>query len=188
VSDLLTAFGLIGLAELGDKSQLLALSFATRHRWWQVLIGVGLAAATLLGVATLLGTAVGGALPDRAIAFGGGVLFLGFAAWTWFASDDDGHEDGPARSRRSVILAITAAFIVAELGDKTMLGTATLATTRDAWATWIGATAGMTAVSGLAIGVGQLLHRRLPTERLRVLSTVAFAVFGVLLVVEGFRG
>jgi Ca2+/H+ antiporter, TMEM165/GDT1 family len=115
------------------------------------------------------------------------VLFLGFAAWTWFASDDDAHEERPAGSRRSVIVAITAAFIVAELGDKTMLGTATLATTRDAWATWLGATAGMTAVSGLAIGVGRLLHRRLPTERLRLLSTVAFAAFGVLLIAEGLR-
>jgi Ca2+/H+ antiporter, TMEM165/GDT1 family len=214
VTDLLTAFGLVALAELGDKSQLLALAFASRHRWWQVLLGVAIAAAVLLGASAALGGALGAALPERAIALGGGVLFLGFAVWA--VRDDEGDEDeggaedrgndeggvdhavggaaaGPragraGRTGRSVVVTITVAFLVAELGDKTMLGTATLATTRDPVAVWLGATAGMTLGSGLAIVVGRLLHRRLPADRLRLVSAVAFALFGVLLLVEGIRG
>lgn len=200
MTDLLTAFGLIALAELGDKSQLLALAFASRHRWWQVLLGVAVAAAVLLGVSAALGGALGTALPERAIAIGGGVLFLGFAVWTLRDDDDDddededddeegaGHRGRAGRTGVSVVVTITVAFLVAELGDKTMLGTATLATTRDPLAVWLGATAGMTLGSGLAIAVGRLLHRRLPADRLRLVAAVAFALFGVLLLVEGLRG
>lgn len=191
MSDLLTAFGLIALAELGDKSQLLALTFATRYRWWQVLVGVAAAAALLLGAASALGGALGTALPDRAIAIGGGLLFLAFAAWTAFDTEDEAVADAeaaPARSRRSVIATVVAAFVVAELGDKTMIGTAALASTRGPVAVWLGAAAGMTLASGAAIAVGSLLHRRLPAHRLQQASAVAFALFGVLLLVEGLRG
>jgi Ca2+/H+ antiporter, TMEM165/GDT1 family len=197
VSDLLTAFGLMALAELGDKSQLLALTFATRYRWWQVLIGVAVAATFLLGVSAALGGALGSALPERAITVGGGLAFLGFAVWTFLDVDDEpaagDEEDGevgsaPARSRRSVVLTVVLAFIVAELGDKTMLGTAALASTRDPVAVWLGAAAGMTAASGMAIAVGAMLHRRLPARRLQQASAVAFALFGTLLLLEGLRG
>jgi Ca2+/H+ antiporter, TMEM165/GDT1 family len=189
VTDLLTAFGLIALAELGDKSQLLALSLATRYRWWQVLVGVAVAAATLLGLSAVLGGALGTALPQRAIAIGGGVLFLAFAVWTLRDADDDGEEGlAPERSRRSVVLTVIAAFVVAELGDKTMLGTAALASARNPVAVWLGATAGMTLASGVAIAVGTLLHRRLPARRLQQVSAAAFALFGVLLLAEGITG
>jgi Ca2+/H+ antiporter, TMEM165/GDT1 family len=194
VSDLLTAFGLMALAELGDKSQLLALTFATRYRWWQVLTGVAVAATLLLGLSAALGGALGSALPERAIAVGGGLAFLGFAFWTFLDVDDEPDEEAedvvsaPARSRRSVVLTVVLAFIVAELGDKTMLGTAALASTRDAVAVWLGAAAGMTAASGVAIAVGAMLHRRLPARRLQQASAVAFALFGALLLLEGLRG
>ncbi len=190
MADLLTAFGLMALAELGDKSQLLALTFATRYRWWQVLIGVAVAATFLLGLSAALGGVLGTALPDRAIALVGGVLFLGFAVWTWRDDDDDDEDAGQERRRggRSVIVTVVAAFVVAELGDKTMIGTAALASTRDPIAVWLGAAAGMTVASGAAIAVGSLLHRRLPADRLRRAAAVAFAVFGLLLLAEGLRG
>lgn len=190
MTDLFTAFGLMALAELGDKSQLLALTFATRYRWWQVLTGVAVAALVLLGLSAALGGALGAALPERAIAIGGGLLFLAFAAWTAFDDDDDDDEDDgdDGRSRRSVIVTVVVAFIVAELGDKTMIGTAALASARDPIAVWLGAAAGMTVASGAAIAIGTLLHRRLPADRLRLASAVAFALFGVLLLVEGIRG
>lgn len=194
--DLVTAFGLIAVAELGDKSQLLALTFATRYRWWQVLAGVAIAAALLLGLAAAVGGVLGAALPDRALALGGGVVFLAFGAWTWWSGDEDEEpgEDGDAgggvatRTRTwKVLVTVTSAFVIAELGDKTMLGTAALAGTRSPLAVWLGAWAGMTAVSGVAVLVGRLLHRRLPAHRLRQVAAVAFVAFGVLLLVEGIR-
>jgi putative Ca2+/H+ antiporter (TMEM165/GDT1 family) len=184
VTDLVTAFGLIALAELGDKSQLLALTFATRYRWWQVLVGIVVAEALLLGTAAGLGGLLGTALPERAIAAVSGVVFLGFAVWTFSGDDgDDGDEllERPTPSRRSVLVTVVLAFIVAELGDKTMLASAALASTRSPVAVWIGGVAGVTVASGAAIVVGSLLGRRLPAHRLRLVSAVAFAVFGVLL-------
>jgi Ca2+/H+ antiporter, TMEM165/GDT1 family len=194
VADLLTAFGLIALAELGDKSQLLALSFATRYRWWQVLTGVAVAATVLGGVAALLGGVLGEALPERAIAVFGGVLFLAFAVWTLRDDDEDDDVDGeapPTGDRRRVLAAtatVVGAFLVAELGDKTMLATAALASTRDPVAVWLGSAAGMTAASGAAIVVGSLLHRRLPADRIRLVSAAAFGLLGLLLLLEAWRG
>lgn len=198
MSDLLTAVGLVALAELGDKSQLLALTFAARHRWWQVLLGVAVAAATLLGVAAALGGALGASLPAGPIAIAGGAVFLGFAAWTWREArteddeDDDrggdgGGGEGPRR-RGPVVVTVVLAFVVAELGDKTMLSTAALATNLSPVAVWIGATLGMTAASGAAIVVGRALGRRLPARRLHQASAVAFALFGVVLLVDGLTG
>jgi Ca2+/H+ antiporter, TMEM165/GDT1 family len=197
VADLITAFGLIALAELGDKSQLLALSFATRYRWWQVLVGVAVAATVLGGIAALLGGVLGDALPERTIAAAGGVLFLAFAVWTLREDGgadgaDDRDEEGPATNDRRRVLGSTAtvvgAFLVAELGDKTMLATAALASTRDPIAVWLGSAAGMTAASGAAIAVGSLLHRRLPADRIRLVSAAAFALLGLLLLFEAWRG
>jgi Ca2+/H+ antiporter, TMEM165/GDT1 family len=82
VNDLLATFGLVFLAELGDKSMLLAIGFAARYRPWPVLGGIAIAAFTMLGLSTLAGAALGLALPERALAIAGGLLFLGFGLWT----------------------------------------------------------------------------------------------------------
>lgn len=192
MTDLATAFGLVALAELGDKTQLLALALATRYRAWQVLVGITVAATVVLGAASLLGGAVGGALPHRWLAVGGGVLFLGFAAWTWREGSHDEDLDADrtvtARSVGSALVTVTVAFTVAELGDKTMLAAAALAATRGTVPVWLGAAAGMTAAAALGLVVGRLLGRRLPAGRLRQLSAVAFALFGVALLLEGVAG
>jgi Ca2+/H+ antiporter, TMEM165/GDT1 family len=195
VADLATAFVVLLLAELGDKSQLLALTFATRFRWWQVLVGVAVAATVLLGVASALGGALGALLPERAIAAVGGALFLGFAAWTGARVPAAGRDDDPdgtgatsTPGARSALPTVIGAFLVAELGDKSMFATAALAGARDPVAVWLGAAAGMTVAAGLAVAVGVLLHRRLPARRLQQVAVLAFALVGLVLIVEAVRG
>jgi Ca2+/H+ antiporter, TMEM165/GDT1 family len=186
-SDLLAAFGLVFLAELGDKSMLLAVAFAVRYRPWPVLGGIAIAAFTMLGLATLVGAALGAALPERAVAIGGGLLFLGFGAWTLLGDDDD--EDGAGSLRSSsVLLGVTAAFLVAEFGDKTMLATLALAGGQAPVPTWLGAGAGMTAASGIAIVLSVAAGARLPERVLHLVAAAAFLAFGVLLLVSGLRG
>jgi putative Ca2+/H+ antiporter (TMEM165/GDT1 family) len=185
--DLLTAFGLVFLAELGDKSMLLAVAFALRYRPWPVLGGIAIAAFTMLGLATVVGAALGAALPERAVAIGGGLLFLGFGVWTLLGDDDDDDEAGSLRSS-SVLLGVTAAFFVAEFGDKTMLATLALAGGQAPVPTWLGAGAGMTAASGIAIALAVAAGARLPERLLHLLAAGAFLVFGVLLLVAGIRG
>jgi Ca2+/H+ antiporter, TMEM165/GDT1 family len=185
VAELLAAFGLVFLAELGDKSMLLAIAFAARYRPWPVLGGIAIAALVMLGLSTLVGAALGAALPGRALAIGGGLLFVGFGVWTLWDDEDEGA--GELRSG-SVLLGVTLAFLVAEFGDKTMLATAALASTQAPVPTWSGAATGMTAASGIAIGLATVAGSRLPERVVRLVAAGAFLVFGVLLLVEGLRG
>jgi Ca2+/H+ antiporter, TMEM165/GDT1 family len=186
----LISFGIIFVAELGDKSQLLALALAARHRALVVLAGIAGAAATMLGLAVVLGAVVGEALPQRPVQVVAGLLFLGFGAWTLRGDDDDddhGHGTTSA-SGRGAWLTTYLSFLVAEFGDKTMLATVTLATTRGALPTWVGATLGMTLASGAAIAVGSHARTRLPERTIRWVAAGLFLVLGLLLLVNALRG
>jgi Ca2+/H+ antiporter, TMEM165/GDT1 family len=182
----LLSFGVILVAELGDKSQLMALAFAARYRALPVLVGITVATAAVHAFSVALGAVVAVALPTKLIAVVAGLAFFGFAAWT-LRGDRLGERDEAraARSSRSVVLAVGVAFFLAELGDKTMLATVTLATTEDAFGTWLGSTAGMVFADAIAIGVGRLLGARLPERAIRLGATAAFLVFGAVLVYEG---
>ncbi|HET8931326.1 MAG TPA: TMEM165/GDT1 family protein [Acidimicrobiales bacterium] len=184
----LISFGIIFLAELGDKSQLMALTFATRYRALTILIAITIATAFVHLVSVLVGALLGVALPTDAISIIAGVAFLGFAAWTLRGDElDDDDEARAARTTRSVLWTVGLAFFLAELGDKTMLATVTLATKHGLLGTWIGSTLGMVAADALAIVVGQQLGARLPEKTVRIGAAITFVVFGVILIVEGVR-
>ena len=186
MSDLLAVLGVVFVAELGDKSQLLALALAARHRAGLVLAGLAAAAATMLGLAVLLGTVLGEALPQRPVQVVAGLLFVGFGIWTLREDEeDDDVEDGtrPAGDRNA-LLTTYLSFLAAEFGDKTMLATITLATTRGALPTWIGATIGMTLASSVAIVIGNRARARLPERPIQLVSAALFVGLGVLLLVE----
>jgi Ca2+/H+ antiporter, TMEM165/GDT1 family len=175
----------IFVAELGDKSQLMALTFATRFRALPVLAGITAATALVHLVSVLLGAAVGAVLPTGPISILAGVAFFGFAAWT--LRGDELTEDERRRAAaasRSAILAVGGAFFLAELGDKTMLATITLATQYGWFGTWIGSTIGMVAADALAILVGRLLGRHLPEIAIKYGAAALFAIFGIWLLVE----
>lgn len=182
------ALGLVFLAELGDKTQLVALSFGARHRLRPVLAGMVLAYMVTNLVSVVIGGVLGAALPTRAIGIGGGLLFIGFAVWTLFDDDDDDDDDrvGTARAGRSVVLAVSAALIVAELGDKTMLAIATLAAKGNAVATWFGAVVGMVAAGLIGVALGRGLGARLSPRVVRYGAAALFAVFGVGLLVTSW--
>ncbi len=185
----LLSFGVIFVAEMGDKSQLMALTFATRYRPLPVLVGITLATAVVHAASVLAGALLADALPTRAITLVAGLAFLGFAAWTLRGDTLD--DDEAARARRqitSVVAAVGTAFFLAELGDKTMLATVTLATQEGAWGTWVGSTVGMVAADALAILAGRQLGFRLSERTIRIGAAVAFAVFGVLLLAEALLG
>ncbi|MBW3562703.1 MAG: TMEM165/GDT1 family protein [Actinobacteria bacterium] len=178
--------GLIFAAELGDKSQLMALAFAARYRAWPVLAGITLATAVVHAGSVAVGSAVAGSLPTAAINVVAGLAFLGFAAWTWRGDELTRAEEDRARAGGApAFVAAGTAFFLAELGDKTMLATVTLATRYEAWGTWIGSTVGMVAADALAIAVGAALGRRLLDRTVRRVAAVSFVVFGGLLVYEG---
>jgi putative Ca2+/H+ antiporter (TMEM165/GDT1 family) len=183
VESLLAALGLVFIAELGDKTQLVALGFGARHRLAPVLTGVVIAymATNLLSV--VVGGLLGATLPTRAIGLGGGVLFLGFAAWTLWKDDEDDDDEGAATGDGSIVLSVATAMFIAELGDKTMLATATLAAQGNPVLVWIGATVGIILAGTLGVLLGRVFGARLPERATRIGSAVLFAVFGLVLIV-----
>jgi putative Ca2+/H+ antiporter (TMEM165/GDT1 family) len=179
------SFGVVFVAELGDKSQLMALTFATRYRALPVLIGITIATAVVHAVSVAVGHGLGSTLPTGWIALVAAVAFLGFGAWTLRGDTLTDDERGKAdRSTGSAVVAASVAFFLAELGDKTMLATITLATRYGWFGTWVGSTLGMVAADALAIVVGRRLGRHLPERVVAVGASALFFVFGVWLLVD----
>ncbi|TIC89044.1 TMEM165/GDT1 family protein [Nocardioides sp. GY 10113] len=184
----LLSTAVIFVAELGDKSQLMAMTFAARYRARDVLIAITAATALVHLVSVGIGVLIGDAFADsqHIIEILAGVAFLGFAAWT--LRGDELTEEEAAKARNSKGLAIVAvgtAFFLAELGDKTMLATITLATQEGWLGTWIGSTLGMVAADALAIAVGALLGRKLPEKVISYGAAALFALFGLILILSG---
>jgi putative Ca2+/H+ antiporter (TMEM165/GDT1 family) len=183
----LLSTAVIFVAELGDKSQLMAMTFAARYRARDVLVGITVATALVHLASVGIGAFIGDRFAEHqgVIAVVAGAAFLGFALWT--LRGDELTEEEAEKARRSrglALVAVGTAFFLAELGDKTMLATITLATQEGWLGTWIGSTVGMVAADALAIVVGQQLGARLPERVVRVGAAIAFFVFGLILLVD----
>jgi Ca2+/H+ antiporter, TMEM165/GDT1 family len=150
----LTSLGVVFVAELGDRSQLITMTYALRHRWWVVLSGVGIAAFLVHGLSVTIGHFLGLTLPEQPIAFAAAVAFLLFAVRTWREGRGDDKEGLPVAEPRFVLFAVVSSFVLAALGDKTMLATVALASDNNWAGVWIGATIGMVLADGVAIAVG----------------------------------
>ncbi|WP_241383433.1 TMEM165/GDT1 family protein [Rhodococcus sp. CH91] len=185
-SALVLSFAVIFVAELGDKSQLMAMTFALRYRWWVVLSGILFATTVVHLVSVAVGHYLGVAIPAAAISIVGGIAFLIFGAWTLRGDSlDDDEQSKAGRVARSAFLAVSSAFFLAELGDKTMLATITLAADNDWAGVWIGSTVGMVAADALAIIAGAVLGRHLPENAIRFGAAALFFGFGAWMLADG---
>ena len=156
IEALLLSTAVIFVAELGDKSQLMAMTFATRYRIRDVILGITAATALVHLASVGIGYFIGAGFEkyQGPIAIAAGLAFLGFALWTLRGDELTEEEEQKAKKATgSAILAVGAAFFLAELGDKTMLATITLAVREDWIGTWIGSTIGMVAADALAIAI-----------------------------------
>jgi len=189
VTALLLSFGVVFVAELGDKSQLMAMTYALRYSWWVVLTAILTATTLVHAVSVFFGHFLGLSIPTHLMAIVGGLAMLAFALWT--LRGDELSEDEGSRAVRvsgSVFLAVMSSFMLAELGDKTMLATITLATDHDWLGIWIGSTIGMVAADALAIAVGALLGKHLPERTIALAAAALFFGFAVWLLVDGLAG
>jgi len=184
-----SAFGVIFIAELGDKTQLLALGFGARYRLRTVFAGLVVGYAVASAFAALVGGVLGAALPQRPIALAAGALFVVVAMVTALDRGEESDDDdvtAPVVRSRHVIASIALTIAIAELGDKTQLATVALAANTNPLATWLGATSGEVAAGMVGALAGQRLGEKLDARILTTMSAVVFAVVGVVVIVTAW--
>jgi putative Ca2+/H+ antiporter (TMEM165/GDT1 family) len=179
------SIGAITLAEMGDKTQLLAMAFAVRFKTWKVLVGIF--AATILNHA--LAVAVGSILMrirvlDLVVQTAAAAAFILFGLWTLHGDKLDGEQEKP--SRFGPMMTVAIAFFLAEMGDKTQLTTLALsAKYPDAPAlVLLGTTTGMLIADGFGIIFGVVMCRRIPERQVKLVSAAVFVLFGFLATYE----
>ncbi|HHH39648.1 MAG TPA: TMEM165/GDT1 family protein [Sedimenticola sp.] len=183
---LASTFALLFVAEMGDKTQLMAMTLAHRYPPRPVIAGVLLAFLVLDLAAVLLGDALSGLLPRHLLLLVAAALFLFFAWRSWVASGEEEEEETGLDSRH-VLLASFSLIFVAELGDKTQLTLIALAAgSDDLWAVFIGGTLALWAVSLLGILAGAKLLRHLPREWVHRASALLFTLFGLWALFEAW--
>ncbi|MDR1067880.1 MAG: TMEM165/GDT1 family protein [Clostridiales Family XIII bacterium] len=181
ITAFLFSVGAVVLAEMGDKTQLLAMAFATKYKAGKVMLGVFI--ATVLNHA--LAVAVGNLVTRfdsvqvwiQVIA---SLSFIFFGLWTIRGDKLDGEENGT--TKYGAVITVAIAFFIAEMGDKTQLATIALATKFPAapLGILVGTTTGMLIADGIGIIVGILLRKKIPERTVKLVSAGAFILFGLI--------
>ncbi|MEG7523425.1 MAG: TMEM165/GDT1 family protein [Chromatiales bacterium] len=180
VSAALSSFTLIALAEIGDKSQLVCMTLATRHRHWPVLLGATLAFLILNALAVLFGTGIAAWVPERILAGVVAVMFGVFGIHTLLHKDDEESDEIEERPGHGIFYTTLLLILVAEFGDKTQIAVAGLAGSMAPWPVWLGATAALILVTALGVWAGRTLLQRIPLRWLHLLSGGLFMTFALM--------
>jgi putative Ca2+/H+ antiporter (TMEM165/GDT1 family) len=182
---LAASFLLVVLAEMGDKTQILAMAFAAKYRPGKVLAGVFIATVLNHSLAVAAGRLLSEVVPLDIISVIAALSFILFGLWTLRGDSLDG--GGKKPSRYGPILTVAVAFFLAECGDKTQLATISLAIEYkdaapgilSAVAVLAGTTLGMLAADTIGIMLGVVLGRKLPDRAIKWFSALIFVLFGL---------
>jgi putative Ca2+/H+ antiporter (TMEM165/GDT1 family)/putative Mn2+ efflux pump MntP len=167
----------VTLAEMGDKTQLLAMAFATRFPARTVLSAVFVATLLNHALAVAAGRLLTNVIPLDVISLTAALSFILFGLWTIRGDTLEGEDQ--QRSSFGPFLTVAIAFFLAELGDKTQLATISLAVKyTDPIAVLLGTTAGMVVADSIGIGIGIVLGKRMPDTLIRLVSAGVFIFFG----------
>jgi len=181
----LVSAGLVAIAEIGDKTQLLAMLLATRYRR-PVPIILGILVATLANhaIAASLGAAVAAWLGPDAMRWIVGGMFIAMAGWALIPDKPD---EGPqAAGRVGAFVATTIAFFLVEIGDKTQIATVALAARfEDIAVVTAGTTLGMMIANVPAVLGGELLARSIPLRLVRLGAAASFVLLGLAVLLWG---
>ena len=175
---LTTTFLVVFLAELGDKTQFLVIAFAAKYYWRHVFLGMTIGITVVHSLAVAAGSFVGHLIPEDVITGIAALFFLWFGILTLRADDE---KKEAYDSSFGPIWAVSAAFIVGEMGDKTQIAAMTMAAQLGVWPlVLIGAVSGMLVADSLGLVFGTtLLHKRLPTKKMQLISGSIFLIFGL---------
>ena len=177
----LVSTGIVALAEMGDKTQLLSLVLAARFRKpWPIVLGILVATLANHGLAGALGSWITSFLGPEVLRWVLGGSFLAMAVWMLIPDklDDEDPNDAP---RMGVFLTTVVAFFLAEMGDKTQIATVMLAAQYNAWFMVVaGTTLGMMLANAPVVWLGDAITRRVPLRWVHLISAGIFAVLGAV--------
>lgn len=172
----LASLAFVVLAEMGDKTQLLAMAFACKFRWQTVMWGVFVATAANHLLAAAAGNYLAAIVPMAYIKIAAAVSFVIFGLWTIRGDTLEGED---RRYHFSPFWTVTVGFFMAEMGDKTQLATIALAVEYNTVITvWMGTTLGMIISNAFGIIVGNVMGRRIPERLIKWVAAVVFIAFG----------
>lgn len=172
------SFIFVVLAEMGDKTQLLAMAFATRYHPGKVLLAVFLATLVNHALAVAFGRFLTAIVPFDIISFLAAVSFIGFGLWTIRGDTLSGEER--RQTRFGPVVTVAVAFFLAEMGDKTQLATVSLAAAyRNAGHVLAGTTLGMVVADAFGIIAGVILRRHIPEKGIKYFAASVFILFGL---------
>ncbi|OIO71160.1 MAG: hypothetical protein COW19_05075 [Zetaproteobacteria bacterium CG12_big_fil_rev_8_21_14_0_65_55_1124] len=171
----LTSYLLIFAAEIGDKSQLVCMVLAARHRPLPIILGAAAAFALLNALAVMFGMGIASLIPEFYISLIVAVLFAAFGIHALRAGgEDEGEEELAEKSGRSVFLTTFLLISVAEFGDKTQIAVVALSSTSIPLAVWVGATLALASTSALGVWAGRTILQKMPLKLLHQISGVLF--------------
>lgn len=177
---LLTSTAVVALAEIGDKTMLLAIVLAARLRApWQILAGIFAATIVNHALAALLGSEVAGLIDAPWFRIAVALGFIAMAAWTLVPDKLDDGEEGFTQ-RGSAFLTTAVAFFLVEMGDKTQIATIALgAQYHNVLAVAAGTTLGMMLANGPAVFLGEELVKRVSLKATRTVAALLFLLLGL---------
>jgi putative Ca2+/H+ antiporter (TMEM165/GDT1 family) len=177
----LVSTGIVALAEMGDKTQLLSLVLAARFRKpWPIVLGILVATLANHGLAGAVGSWVTTFMGPDVLRWVLGASFIAMAAWMLIPDKLD-DEEGDSAPRMGVFLTTVVVFFLAEMGDKTQIATVMLAAQYNAWfAVVAGTTLGMMLANAPVVWFGDVITKRVPLRMVHIISAGIFAVLGVI--------
>lgn len=177
--EIIKAFLLIFVAEMGDKTQILAMAFATRYPVKKVLAGIALGVLINHSIAVILGSYLSRLIPINTLSMIAGVAFIGFSLWT-LKSEESEEENETGKIKFGPILTVSLAFFLGELGDKTQLSAITLsASSNYPFFILIGTVTGMIATGAIGIFIGKKLGDKIPELTIKLMAATIFMFFGL---------
>mgnify|MGYP000078833664 FL=1 len=176
LNPIFTSYALIFAAEIGDKSQLVCMTLAARHRATPVIFGAISAFSLLNILAVIFGVAIATLLPDYLVAGLVSALFAVFGLQSLFFTDKDDDEEIKPKSTHNLFFTTFLLITVAEFGDKTQLAVVALSSTAIPAAIWIGSTLALSSSAILGVLAGRTLLQKIPLSLLHKISGVIFII------------
>jgi putative Ca2+/H+ antiporter (TMEM165/GDT1 family) len=176
----LSTFTLIALAEIGDKSQLVCMTLAARHRHWPVLLGATTAFVILNVLAVVFGASIAAWVPERLMTGIVAVIFAAFGFHALLNQNNGDSEEVVEKRGHGVFFTTLLLILVAEFGDKTQIAVAGLAGSMASIPVWVGATVALVMVSALGVWAGRTVLQRLPLHWLHRAGGAVFLIFAAM--------